>query len=82
VARALRPIVVEVNWEGCPHRDRCNSLLPNCMVLAEKVSEQVVTMTALEMIVEAPGGLSKIHHSRYPKIVHSGLDARCASFTC
>jgi hypothetical protein len=44
------------------------------MVVAEKVSEQVVTLTALEMIVEvreqvptmiapAPGGLSEIHHS-------------------
>jgi hypothetical protein len=33
------------------------------MVLAEKVSEQVVTMTAPEMIVEAAGGLSEIHHS-------------------
>jgi hypothetical protein len=45
------------------------------MVVAEKVSEQVVTMTAPETIVEAreqvltttapaPGGLSEIHHSR------------------
>jgi hypothetical protein len=45
------------------------------MVVAEKVSEQVVTMMAPEMIVEAreqvvmmmapaPGGLSEIHHSR------------------
>jgi hypothetical protein len=45
------------------------------MVLAEKLSEQVVTMTTLKTIVEAheqvlmrtaptPGGLSKIHHSR------------------
>jgi hypothetical protein len=45
------------------------------MVVAEKVSKQVVTMTAPEMIVEAreqvltmmaptPGGLSEIHHSR------------------
>jgi hypothetical protein len=45
------------------------------MVVAKKVSEQVVTMTAPEMIVEAheqvltmtapaPGGLSEIHHSR------------------
>jgi hypothetical protein len=45
------------------------------MVLAEKVSEQVVTMTAPETIVEAreqvltmtapaPGGLSEIHHFR------------------
>jgi hypothetical protein len=44
------------------------------MVLAEKVSEQVVMMTAPEAIVEAreqvvmmttpaPGGLSEIHHS-------------------
>jgi hypothetical protein len=45
------------------------------MVLVEKVSEQVVTMTAPETIVEAreqvltmttpaPGGFSEIHHSR------------------
>jgi hypothetical protein len=45
------------------------------MVVAEKVSEQIVMMTAPEMIVEAreqvltmtapaPGGLSEIHHSR------------------
>jgi hypothetical protein len=45
------------------------------MVLAEKMSEQVVTMMTPETIVEpreqvltmtapAPGGLSKIHHSR------------------
>jgi hypothetical protein len=45
------------------------------MVFAEKVSEQVVMMTAPEMIAEAreqvltmmapaPGGLSEIHHSR------------------
>jgi hypothetical protein len=45
------------------------------MVVAEKVSEQVVMMTALETIVEAreqvlmmvasaPGGLSEIHHFR------------------
>jgi hypothetical protein len=45
------------------------------MVLAEKVSEKVVTMMALETIVEAreqvltmmtlaPGVLSEIHHSR------------------
>jgi hypothetical protein len=44
------------------------------MVVAEKVNEQVVTMTAPETIVEAheqiltmtapaPGGLSEIHHS-------------------
>jgi hypothetical protein len=44
------------------------------MVVAEKVSEQVVTMMAPETIVEAheqiltmtapaPGGLSEIHHS-------------------
>jgi hypothetical protein len=44
------------------------------MVVAEKVSEQVVTMTAPETIVEAreqvltmaapaPGGLSEMHHS-------------------
>jgi hypothetical protein len=45
------------------------------MVVAEKVSKHVVTMTAPEMIVEAreqvltmmapaPGGLSEIRHSR------------------
>jgi hypothetical protein len=35
------------------------------MVVAEKVSEQVVLMTALEtMAAPAPGGLSEIHHSR------------------
>jgi hypothetical protein len=45
------------------------------MVVAEKVSVQVVTMTAPEMIVEAReqvltmaapalGGISEIHHSR------------------
>jgi hypothetical protein len=45
------------------------------MVVAEKVSEQVVTLAAPETIVEAceqvlmmvapaPGGLSEIHHSR------------------
>jgi hypothetical protein len=45
------------------------------MVVAEKVSKQVVTMTAPEMIVEAreqvlmmmapaPSGLSEIHHSQ------------------
>jgi hypothetical protein len=45
------------------------------MVLAEKVSEQVVTMTAQETVVEAreqvltmtalaPGCLSEIHHSQ------------------
>jgi hypothetical protein len=45
------------------------------MVLAEKVSKHVVTMMALETIVEArekvlmmtaptPGGLSEIHHSQ------------------
>jgi hypothetical protein len=69
-------MVAEVNWEGCHHRDRWSSVHPNCrMVVAEKVSEQVVTMTAPETIVEAreqvltmtapaPGGLSEIHHSR------------------
>jgi hypothetical protein len=47
-------MVAEVNWEGCHHRDRWSSLHPNChMVLAEKVSEQVVTMTGPETIVEA-----------------------------
>jgi hypothetical protein len=36
----LWPMVVEVNWEGCDHHDRWNSVHPNCrMVLAEKVSE-------------------------------------------
>jgi hypothetical protein len=35
------------------------------MVVAEKVSEQVVLMTALEtMAAPALGGLSEIHHSR------------------
>jgi hypothetical protein len=45
------------------------------MVVAEKVNEQVVTMTTPKTIVEArekvltmaapaPGGLSEIHHSR------------------
>jgi hypothetical protein len=69
-------MVAEVNWEGCHHRDRRSSVHPNChMVIAEKVSEQVVTMTAPKTIVEArnqvlmmtapaPGGLSEIHHSR------------------
>jgi hypothetical protein len=73
---SLWPMVAEVNWEGCHHRDRCSSLHPNCrMVLAEKVSEHVVTMMAPETIVEAreqvltmtapaPGGPSEIHHSR------------------
>jgi hypothetical protein len=47
-------MVAEGNWEGCHHLDRWSSLLPNChMVLAEKVSEQVVTMMAPEVIVEA-----------------------------
>jgi hypothetical protein len=56
VARALRLMVAEVNWEGYHHRDRWSSLLPNChMVLVGKVSEQVL---------EAPGGLSEIHHFR------------------
>jgi hypothetical protein len=51
---AVWPMVAEVNWEGCHHRDRQSSLHPNChRVLTEKVSEQVVTMTALETIVEA-----------------------------
>jgi hypothetical protein len=51
---ALRTMVAEVNLEGCYHRDRWISLLPNCrMVLAEKLSEQVVTMMAPETIVEA-----------------------------
>jgi hypothetical protein len=69
-------MVAEVNWEGCHNRDRWSSVHPNSrIVVAEKVSEQVVTMTAPEMIVEAreqvltmaapaPGGLSEIHHSR------------------
>jgi hypothetical protein len=35
------------------------------MVVAEKVSEQVVPMTAPEtMAALAPGGLSEIHHSQ------------------
>jgi hypothetical protein len=47
-------MVAEVNWEGCHHRDRWSSVHPNCrLVVAEKVSEQVVTMTAPETIVEA-----------------------------
>jgi hypothetical protein len=51
---ALRPMVVEVNWEGCHHCDHWSSLLPNChMVLAEKVSKQVLTMMAPETTVEA-----------------------------
>jgi hypothetical protein len=50
-------MVVEVNWEGCHHRD--------LMVVAEKVSEQVLPMTVPEMMAApAPGGLSEIHHSR------------------
>jgi hypothetical protein len=51
-------MVAEVNWEGCHHRDRWSSVHPNCrMVLAEKVSEQVVPMTAPEtMAALAPGG--------------------------
>jgi hypothetical protein len=58
-------MVAEVNWEGCHHRDRWISVHPNCrMVVAEKVSEQVVPMTAPEtMAAPAPGGLSEIHHS-------------------
>jgi hypothetical protein len=40
-------MVAEVNWEGCHHCDRWSSVHPNCrMVVAEKVSEQVVSMTA------------------------------------
>jgi hypothetical protein len=59
-------MVAEVNWEGCHHRDRWSSIHPNChMVFAEKVSEQVVLMTAPEMMAApAPGCLSEIHHSR------------------
>jgi hypothetical protein len=69
-------MVAEVNWEGYHHRDRWSPLHPNCrMVLAEKVSVQVVMMTSPEMIVEARDqvltmtapaldGLSEIHHSR------------------
>jgi hypothetical protein len=59
-------MVAEVNWEGCHHRDRRSSVQPNChMVVVEKVSEQVVPMTASEtMAAPAPGGLSEIHHSR------------------
>jgi hypothetical protein len=59
-------MVAVVNLEGCHHRDRWSSVHPNCrMVVAEKVSEQVVPMTASEMMAPlALGGLSKIHHSR------------------
>jgi hypothetical protein len=59
-------MVAEVNWEGCHHRDRWSFVHPNCrMVVADKVSEQVVLMTAPEtMAAPAPGGLSEIHHSR------------------
>jgi hypothetical protein len=69
-------MVAEVNWEGCHHHDRWSSVHLNCCtVVEEKVSEQVVTMTAPETIVEArvpvltmtapaPGGLSEIHHSQ------------------
>jgi hypothetical protein len=59
-------MVAEVNWEGCHHRDRWSSVHPNCrMIVVEKVSEQVVPMTAPEtMAASAPGGLSEIHHSR------------------
>jgi hypothetical protein len=59
-------MVAEVNWEGCHHHDRWSSVHPNCrMVVAEKVSEQVVPMTAPKtMAAPAPGGLSEIHHSR------------------
>jgi hypothetical protein len=47
-------MVAEVNWDLCHHRDRWSSVHPNCrMVVAEKVSEQVVTMMAPETIVEA-----------------------------
>jgi hypothetical protein len=54
VARALRLMVAEVNWEEYHHRDCWSSLLPNChMVLVGKVSEQVL---------EAPRVLSEIHH--------------------
>jgi hypothetical protein len=59
-------MVAVVNWEGCHHRDRWSSVHPNCrMVVAEKVREQVVSMTAPEtMAALAPSGLSEIHHSR------------------
>jgi hypothetical protein len=59
-------MVAEVNWEGCHHCDRWSSIDPNyLMVVAEKVSEQVVPMTAPKtMAAPAPGGLSEIHHSR------------------
>jgi hypothetical protein len=59
-------MVAEVNWEGCHHRDRWSSVHLNCrMVVAQKVSEQVVPMMAPEMMAApAPGGLSEIHHSR------------------
>jgi hypothetical protein len=59
-------MVAEVNCEGCHHRDRWSSVYPNCrIVVAEKVSEQVVPMTASEtMAAPAPGSLSEIHHSQ------------------
>jgi hypothetical protein len=51
---SLWRMVAEVNWDLCHHRDRWSSVHPNCrMVVAEKVSEQVVTMMAPETIVEA-----------------------------
>jgi hypothetical protein len=61
---------------GCTNLKDCAREHLNChMVVAEKVSEQIVMMTAPEMIVEAreqvltmtapaPGGLSEIHHSQ------------------
>jgi hypothetical protein len=57
--KSLWRMVAEVNWEGCHHRDRWSSVSPNCrMVVVEKVSEQVVLMTAPEtMAAPAPGGL-------------------------
>jgi hypothetical protein len=73
---SLWRMVAVVNWEGCHHRDCWSSVHLNCrMVVAEKVNEQVVTMTTPKTIVEArekvltmaapaPGGLSEIHHSR------------------
>jgi hypothetical protein len=59
-------MVAEVNWKGCHHRDRWSSVHPDCrMVAAEKVSKQVVPMTAPEtMAAPAPGGILEIHHSR------------------
>jgi hypothetical protein len=61
VAPALRPVVaLEVIWEGCHHRDRSSSHLPDWMILVETVSEVIlkVVMTASEMMVVAVGNFS------------------------